>query len=101
LPRGSQLKEEDLFKAAESGDASIFNAPSPQQLSESLSFRNEDGRSFLHVAASAAHPDVVRKILAETDGSGSVINSKDEGGWAPLHSAASIGNADIVEALLS
>lgn len=40
-------------------------------------------------------------ILADADKSKSVINCKDEEGWAPLHSAASIGNKQIVEILLS
>ena len=30
----------------------------------------------------------------------SVLNAKDEEGWAPIHSAASTGNAQIVEILL-
>lgn len=40
-------------------------------------------------------------ILCESDQLRSVINKKDEEGWAPLHSAASIGNTEIVEILLS
>lgn len=49
------IKDEDLFKAAESGDSSIFTALTPLRLSKSLSLRNEDGRSLLHVAVSSAH----------------------------------------------
>ena len=30
----------------------------------------------------------------------SVLNAKDEEGWAPIHSVASTGNAQIVEILL-
>lgn len=41
------------------------------------------------------------KILSEVDQSRSIINKKDEEGWAPLHSAASIGSTQIVEILLS
>lgn len=41
------------------------------------------------------------RILANVDESRSVVNNKDEEGWAPLHSAASIGNLEIVEILLS
>lgn len=48
----------DLFKAAESGDASLFHTFSSDQLSNFLSLRNEDGRSLLHVATSSAHSKV-------------------------------------------
>ena len=44
--------EKELFRAAESGDAAAFASLSPA----SLSLRNEDGRSLLHVAAAAGHP---------------------------------------------
>ncbi|KAK7849916.1 26s proteasome non-atpase regulatory subunit 10 [Quercus suber] len=91
-----EIKDDDLFKAAESGDASTFESLSQNQLSKALSLRNEDGRSLLHVAASSSHPEVV-KVLSAIDESASVINSADEEGWAPLHSAASIGNLEIVE----
>ncbi|KAF3560072.1 hypothetical protein F2Q69_00017178 [Brassica cretica] len=37
-----QIRDEELFKAAESGDSSVFMSLSPQQLAKSLSFRNED-----------------------------------------------------------
>lgn len=52
------IKDEDLFKAAETGDSSAFAALAPHQLSQSLSLRNEDGRSLLHVAVSSGHADV-------------------------------------------
>ncbi|KAI8528536.1 hypothetical protein RHMOL_Rhmol12G0156100 [Rhododendron molle] len=94
------VKDEDLFKAAENGDSSIFEALSHQQLLKSLSLRNEDRRSLLHVAASSSRSAVV-KILSAADPSVSGINSPDEEGWVPLHSAASIGNVEIVEILLS
>ncbi|KAJ1389823.1 Ankyrin repeat [Sesbania bispinosa] len=101
------MKEKDLFKAAEEGNSSIFEAVSPQTLSKALSLRNEDARSLLHVAASSGHSQLwlgiyqVVKILLSADASAGVINSADEEGWAPLHSAASIGSLEIVEALLS
>ena len=53
-----QIRDEELFKAAESGDSSVFMSLSPQQLAKSLSFRNEDGRSLLHVSASFGHSQV-------------------------------------------
>ncbi|VVB09142.1 unnamed protein product [Arabis nemorensis] len=49
-----QIRDEELFKAAESGDALLFMSISPQQLQKSLSFRNEDGGSLLRVSASFA-----------------------------------------------
>ncbi|KAJ0095905.1 hypothetical protein Patl1_16732 [Pistacia atlantica] len=94
------IKDKDLFKAAETGDSSTFESLSPQHLSKSLSLRNEDSRSLLHVAVSSRRPEVV-KILSNIDESAKVINSADEEGWAPIHSAASIGNTEIVEILLS
>lgn len=53
-----QIRDEELFKAAESGDSLVFMSLSPQQLAKSLSFRNEDGRSLLHVSASFGHSQV-------------------------------------------
>jgi hypothetical protein len=44
--------EKELFRAAESGDAAAFASLAPAD----LSLRNEDGRSLLHVAAAAGHP---------------------------------------------
>ncbi|EXB65070.1 26S proteasome non-ATPase regulatory subunit 10 [Morus notabilis] len=113
------FKPQDLFKAAETGDSSAFTSLSKEELSKSLSLRNEDGRSLLHVAASSGQLEVrlllpsftvflfacsenaVVKVLAASDEASSVVNSADEEGWAPLHSAASIGNSEIVDILLS
>lgn len=53
-----QIKDDDLFIAAESGDASTFKSLSREQLSRALSLRNEDGRSLLHVATSSAQSEV-------------------------------------------
>jgi 26S proteasome non-ATPase regulatory subunit 10 len=53
-----QMRDEELFKAAEWGDSSLFMSLSEEQLSKSLNFRNEDGRSLLHVAASFGHSQV-------------------------------------------
>jgi 26S proteasome non-ATPase regulatory subunit 10 len=53
-----QIKDDDLFRAAESGDASTFKSLSREQLSRALSLRNEDGRSLLHVAASSSQSEV-------------------------------------------
>ena len=53
-----QIKDDDLFKAAESGDASTFKSLSHDLLSKALSLRNEDARSLIHVAASSSQPDV-------------------------------------------
>lgn len=96
----NQIKDEDLFKAAENGDVSVFESLSDGQLLKSLSLRNEDARSLLHVAVSFAQAQVV-KILSAAEPSVSGVNSTDEEGWAPLHSAASNGSVEIVEILLS
>lgn len=53
-----KIKDDDLFRAAESGDASTFKSLSQEQLSRALSLRNEDSRSLLHVAASSAQSEV-------------------------------------------
>ena len=52
------VKEKDLFKAAEEGDAATFQALSAETLSKALSLRNEDARSLLHVATSFGHSQV-------------------------------------------
>jgi 26S proteasome non-ATPase regulatory subunit 10 len=44
--------EKELFRAAESGEAAAFSSLATAD----LSLRNEDGRSLLHVAAAAGHP---------------------------------------------
>ncbi|CAL5409329.1 unnamed protein product [Camellia sinensis] len=94
------IKDDDFSNAAENDDSSFFEALSHDQLLKALSLRNEDCRSLLHVAASSAHPKVV-KILSAADPSVTGINSADEEGWAPLQFAASSGNVEIVEILLS
>ncbi|CAL5411120.1 unnamed protein product [Camellia sinensis] len=94
------IKDDDFFNAVENDDSSFFEALSHDQLLKALSLRNEDCRSLLHVAASSAHPKVV-KILSAADPSVTGINSADEEGWAPLQFAASSGNVEIVEILLS
>ncbi|CAD6214595.1 unnamed protein product [Miscanthus lutarioriparius] len=80
--------EKELFRAAESGDAAAFASLSPA----SLSLRNEDGRSLLHVVLALAQ--------CGGDAAASVLNAKDEEGWAPIHSAASSGNSQIIDILL-
>ncbi|RLN17029.1 26S proteasome non-ATPase regulatory subunit 10 [Panicum miliaceum] len=80
--------EKELFSAAESGDASALASLTPAD----LSLRNEDGRSLVHV--------VLALLEAGGGAAASVLNAKDEEGWAPIHSVASTGNAQIVEILL-
>ncbi|KAH0436592.1 hypothetical protein IEQ34_026374 [Dendrobium chrysotoxum] len=92
-------KKEDLFKAAESGNASFIRNLSEDELRHALSLTNEDGRSLLHVAASAGRTEVVSFLAAASPSSG-IVNSTDEDGWAPLHSATSCGNGEIVNILL-
>ncbi|PWA74857.1 26S proteasome non-ATPase regulatory subunit 10 [Artemisia annua] len=48
------LKTDDLFKAAENGNVSVFKSLSESQ----LPLRNDDGRSLLHVAVSSAHLEI-------------------------------------------
>ncbi|CAK9151109.1 unnamed protein product [Ilex paraguariensis] len=94
-----QIKDEDLFRAAESGEASLFKSLSQDHLLKVLSLRNEDDRSLLHVAVSFGQAQVV-EILSAADPSVSGVNSTDEEGWSPLHSASSSGNLEIVEILV-
>ena len=51
--------EKELFRAAESGDAAAFASLAPAD----LSLRNEDGRSLLHVAAAAGHPQARKGVF--------------------------------------
>ncbi|KAF5938903.1 hypothetical protein HYC85_023162 [Camellia sinensis] len=96
------IKDDDFFNAAENGDSSFFEALSHDQLLKALSLRNEDCRSLLHVAASSAHPKVV-KILSAADPSVTEadVNLKNNGGRTALHYAASKGWLKIAEILLS
>ncbi|XP_033144915.1 ankyrin repeat domain-containing protein 49 [Brassica rapa] len=67
----------------------------------------EDGREISVSETKTAAPSSLSqlrsivKLLSSVDESKTVINSKDDEGWAPLHSAASIGNAELVEILLT
>jgi 26S proteasome non-ATPase regulatory subunit 10 len=62
----SQIKDKDLFKAAETGDSSTFKSLPPERLSKALSLQNDDGRSVLHVAASSGHPEVKYFFLVDS-----------------------------------
>ncbi|XP_044954805.1 protein phosphatase 1 regulatory subunit 16A-like [Hordeum vulgare subsp. vulgare] len=93
--------EKELFVAVESGAASVFASLSPADLAAALSLRNEDDHSLFHVAAASGHT----KASAAASRCGgrrlaSIVNGKDEEGWAPIHSVASSGNAEIVDILL-
>ncbi|KAK4358032.1 hypothetical protein RND71_023642 [Anisodus tanguticus] len=97
----AQMEEKDLFKAAESGDSSLFKSLTEEQLLKSLSLRNEDARSLLHVAVSYGHTqiktiDVIRSEVYL----GRLVNSNAEDGWACRHSKAAIGGLLIVDAYL-
>jgi 26S proteasome non-ATPase regulatory subunit 10 len=43
---------------------------------------------------------VLALVEAGGDAAASVLNAKDEEGWAPIHSVASAGNAQIMDILL-
>ena len=58
-----EIKADEVFKAAESGDSSVFDSLSPQNLLKILSFRNEDQRSLLHVAASSGRTQVLTFLI--------------------------------------
>ncbi|KAK9132711.1 hypothetical protein Scep_012239 [Stephania cephalantha] len=51
----TRLKDDDLYDAAERGDALVIKSLSENHFQRALSLRNEDGRSLLHVAASSGH----------------------------------------------
>ncbi|KAH9298698.1 hypothetical protein KI387_030380, partial [Taxus chinensis] len=93
------VNDEDLLKAAESGNVEVFEELEIDQLKKAASIRNEDARSLLHVAAAAGNLRLVR-ILAGIEPSLTGVNGGDEEGWTPLHSAVSSGRDDVVEALL-
>ena len=59
----TEIKASELFKAAELGNTSLFSSFSKDQLAKFLSFRNDDGRSLLHVAASSAQSKVLIKFF--------------------------------------
>lgn len=57
--KSAEEMKDDLFKAAESGDFSVFKSLSEVQLGEASRLRNEDGRSILHVAVSSSKTEVL------------------------------------------
>jgi 26S proteasome non-ATPase regulatory subunit 10 len=59
----SRPSEKELFGAAESGDVSAFASLTAAD----LSLRNEDGRSLVHVAATAGHAQVVKEDLSSLE----------------------------------
>ncbi|XP_068655023.1 uncharacterized protein [Aristolochia californica] len=98
VDRNRHVKDEDLFRAAELGELSVFQSLSEEELQRAQSLRNEDGRSLLHVAVAFGHAKVLHTLSTFAS---SCVNSADEDGWAPLHSAASRGDVASVEVLLS
>ncbi|KAL8532443.1 hypothetical protein ACS0TY_008879 [Phlomoides rotata] len=94
----AEINNEVLFKAAESGDSSVFKSLPEELLLKASSLLNEDGRSLLHVAVSSSQTEVVELLSAACP---LVVNGCDEEGWGPLHSAASSGNFKIVEILIN
>lgn len=52
------LTDDALFRAAEAGKVGILRQLSGEEIDRASSIRNEDGRSLLHVAASAAQTEV-------------------------------------------
>ncbi|KAK1297425.1 hypothetical protein QJS10_CPB15g01343 [Acorus calamus] len=117
-----EIKDSELFGAAESGNSELFRSLSAEQLAKARSLRNEDERTLLHVAASSGHVEaslslsistlpfswiwrsyvcVVRLLSENANPEVSGVNSTDEEGWAPIHSAASSGHTEVAEILLN
>ncbi|MCO5597637.1 hypothetical protein L7F22_051718 [Adiantum nelumboides] len=91
---------DQILKAAETGDISLFQNLPPHHLRYACSLRNDDSRTPLHVAASSGQAEIVRFLCGISDPSHSIVNVGDEEGWTALHSAVSSGHLSIVEILL-
>lgn len=77
------IEDDDLFRAAESGDASVFRSLSSVQMAKLLSLRNEDGRSLLHVAASSGHPEVCFSVPKQLIVTFKIITMRKSAGTPP------------------
>lgn len=85
----------DLLKAAESGNATVFESLSQQLLLKSYSLMNEDARSLLHVSTSSGFTEVVN-VFSVDDLLVSGINSGNKEGWVLLLSTTSSGHAELL-----
>ncbi|KAK9380649.1 ankyrin repeat-containing domain protein [Kockiozyma suomiensis] len=66
-----------------------------------VSQRDEDDRTPLFWAVSAANAPIVQLLLTESSSAGSLdIDAVDEAGWTTLHIAASVGSLEIVDLLV-
>jgi len=63
-------------QAAVAGDVGFFVALQNEQLQKALLFRDEDGRSLLHNAASSSRTEVVEHLLQR--GASALVDVTDE-----------------------
>lgn len=88
----------DALKACHEGDIKALRHHAANLKNVSINdVKDQKGRSFLHHAAEAGHPRVVRYLL---DSHGCDVNLQDAAGETPLSLAAGGGCLQTVNALL-
>jgi ankyrin repeat protein len=76
-------------------DAANYSAD--DEVAEYVAFRDERGRSFLHVGCRAGDVDLVRRMLEY----GADVGARDSGGQTPLHVACQNGHVDSARLMLA
>lgn len=92
-----QLKELTFWEAAEKGDASWLLHQIVNEHVICNNFRNKNGNTALHLAASGDHLEAVKMLI---DQQNQALNATNEDGRTPIYLACEKGHARIFELLI-
>jgi 26S proteasome non-ATPase regulatory subunit 10 len=91
--------EDTIQQAAYSGNLALVELL--RKKGSKISDKDLDGRTALHWAACGGHSHLLQHFFSvDEDGAKSILNDKDDAGWAPLHSAVSSGHCEVAAILL-
>lgn len=93
LPADVQELVTKLFTMARNGDMTLVEYV---RQGVNVDLANQDGNTFLMLAAYAGHPDLVRGLIAE----GADVNKLNQRGQAPLAGAIFKKEDGVIDALL-